>query len=301
MTPVVRELPGRPLGPYLARLRRGAGDPTHQRIGSTWFRATRTPLGAALIRLEEGRLVQAAAWGAGAEWALDQLPALLGDDDDPTEFCPEHPLLAEIWRRHPALRVGRTAAVWEAFAPAVIEQKVTGREAFAGFRGLTRRYGEPAPGPAVDPHSLAYGMMTPPDPAAWSQIPSWEWLKAEVDPRRSRVIVTAARRAAALERTLSADDADTRLQSLPGVGPWTSAEVRQRAHGDPDAWSDGDYHVPGMITLALTGEVLGNDACRELLEPYRGHRYRVQQLVELARIRPERHGPRRGLPTHFPR
>lgn len=300
--PVVRVLPGRPIGPYLARLRRGAGDPTHRRVGSTWFRATRTPLGPALLRLDEGRVVQAAAWGAGAMWVLEHVAALLGDDDDRTGFRPGHPLLAEAWRRHPALRVGRTRAVWEAFAPAVIEQKVTGREAFAGFRRLTRRYGDPAPGPAAEPDSPAYGMMTPPDPAGWARIPSWEWLRAEVDPKRSRTVVAAGRRAAALERTLEAPAlADDRLQSLPGVGPWTSAEVRQRAHGDPDAWSDGDYHVPGMISLALTGEVLDNDACRELLEPYRGHRYRVQQLVELARIRPERRGPRRSLPTHFPR
>lgn len=298
--PVRRILPGRELRPYLARLRRGPGDPTHRRIGATWFRATRTPLGSALLCLEEGRQLQATAWGDGADWVLTQLPALLGDTDNPDDFRPSHPLLAEIRRRHPGLRVGRTEGVWESFAPAAIEQKVTGQEAYAGFRRLVRRHGEPAPGPATDPESPAYGMMVPPDPASWARIPSWDWLRAEVDHKRSRTIVAAARRAAAMERTLGAPDADHRLQSLPGVGPWTSAEVRQRAHGDPDAWSVGDYHIPGMITLALTGQKLDNDACLEMLEPYRGHRYRVQQLVEVAGIRPERRGPRRTLPTHFP-
>ena len=61
-----------------------------------------------------------------------------------------------------------------------------------------------------------------------------------------------------------------------------------------------DYHIPGMITLALVGEVLDNDAAREVLEPYRGDRYRVQQLVVASGIRPERRGPRRTLPTHLP-
>lgn len=300
--PTVRRLPGRPLGPLLGRLRRGAHDPTHRRIGSTWFRATRTPCGPALLRLDEGSEVVAAAWGTGAEWVLDRLPGLLGDLDDPDGFRPEHPLLREALRRSPHLRVGRTHLVWEALAPAVIEQKVTGNEAYAGFRRLVRQFGEPAPGPArIDGHP-AHGLVCPPAPETWARIPSWTWLKAGIEPARSRTIVGAAGRAAAFERTLTAPaDADRRLRSLPGVGMWTSAEVRQRAHGDPDAWSDGDYHIPGMITLALAGEKLDNDAARELLEPYRGHRYRVQQLVEGLGIRPERRGPRRTLPTHFPR
>lgn len=269
-------------------------------MGRTWFRSTLTPAGPALLRVDEGSEIVAEAWGAGADWALDQLPALLGDGDDPAEFRPEHPWLREALRRLPHLAVGRTDAVWEAFAPAVIEQKVTGAEAFAGFRRLVRRYGTPAPGPAADRASPAYGMLCPPDPAAWRRIPSWEWLRAGVESARSRTVVAASARAAALERTLHAPDADARLRSLPGVGVWTSAEVRQRAHGDPDAWSDGDYHVPGMVTLALAGEALDNDTAREVLEPFRGHRYRVQQLVEHFGVRPERHGPRRSLPTHLP-
>lgn len=298
----VRRLPGRPLGPFLRRLRRGAGDPTHRRVGASWFRAVSAPTGPALLRVDEGREIEGYAWGAGAVWALDHLPGLLGDRDDPTGFRPEHPVLKEAQRRMPGLPVGRTDAVWEALAPAVIEQKVTGKEAFAGFRRLVHRHGTPAPGPGGQPGHPAYGMRCPPTPAAWALIPSWEWLQAGIEPARSRTVVTAARRADALERTLRVphDEADRRLRSLPGIGPWTSAEVRQRAHGDPDAWSDGDYHVPGMITLALVGEALDNDAARELLEPYRGHRYRVQQLVELMGIRPERHGPRRTLPTHLP-
>lgn len=300
-TPRVRRLPGRPLGPFLFRLRRGPGDPTHRRVGSTWFRATLTPVGPALLRLDEGPETRAEAWGDGADWVLEHIPELLGDHDFPEEFLPRHALLREAVRRAPALRVGRTGAVWEAFAPAVIEQKVTGAEAFAGFRRLVRRYGSPAPGPARDPRSPAGGMVCPPSPEAWGRIPSWEWLKAGIEPARSRTIVAATRRAAALERTLGTPDADRRLQSLPGVGVWTSAEVRQRAQGDPDAWSDGDYHVPGIITFALVGEALDNDAAREILEPYRGHRYRVQQLVGQLGVRPERHGPRRTLPTHFPR
>ena len=82
---------------------------------------------------------------------------------------------------------------------------------------------------------------------------------------------------------------------------WTAAETAQRALGDADAVSFGDYHVAKNITWALTGEALDDDACAELLVPYAGHRYRVQRLLELdGAMRPRRGArmaPRRHLPT----
>ena len=297
---LTRSLPARPLAPYLGRLRRGPGDPTHRYVDGCWWRASSTPQGPALLAIRCTDEVRGYAWGAGAAWVLEQLPELLGDADDGADFRPSHPLLAETRRRHPGLRVGRTGLVTESLVPAVLEQKVTGAEAYRAHRLLIRRYGTPAPGPAHQVGAAAYGMVCPPTAEQWARIPSWEWLRAGVEQKRSRTAVGAVRRAAAVERTLGRTgvDAHIALCSLPGVGAWTSAEVRQRAHGDPDAWSTGDYHIPGMITLALTGEVLDNDAAEEILGPYRGHRYRVQQLVELAGVRPERHGPRRSLPTH---
>ena len=133
-------------------------------------------------------------------------------------------------------------------------------------------------------------------------MPTWRYLAAGVEERRYRTLVQGAGRAAALQRTLAMEGsaADRALRSLPGVGPWTSAEVRQRAHGDADAWSIGDYHVGKDITYALTGEALDDDACLEILEPYRGHRYRVQLLLMLAGPRLPRRGPRMTLPSHTP-
>lgn len=286
-------------------LRRGSGDPTHRRIGNGWLRASRTPAGPVLIMVGgTGRTVRARAWGDGADWALDQLPRLLGADDDPSGFTPlpEHPPLVEAHRRFPYFRVGRTERVIEAILPSCIEQVVTGKEAFRAWRLLVTEYGEPAPGPGGDPESPAYGMRVPPAPEVWARVPSWKFLMAGVEQRRSRPLVRAAGRAAALERTLAMSfaHADRALQSLPGIGPWTSAEVRQRAHGDPDAWSIGDYHVGKAITWALTGEKLDDDACTEILEPYRGHRFRVQALLGMAGHTPPRRGPRMTLPTHTP-
>lgn len=295
---------GARLAPILGLSRRGPGDPTHRRLGSLWLRTTRTPMGPALIKIiASSRTVSARAWGEGAGWVLDRLPRLVGVEDDLEGFRPrpEHPTLVAAHRRFTDFRIGRTDAVFEAMAPACLEQVVTGVEAYRAWRLLVGEYGELAPGPAADPDSPAYGMRLPPRPEVWARVPSWKFLAAGVEQRRSRTLVTTAARAAALERTLTdPPGADRALRSLPGVGPWTSAEVRQRAHGDPDAWSIGDYHVGKGITWALTGEPLDDDACEELLEPYRGHRFRVQMLLMMAGLRPPRRGPRFALPTHTP-
>ena len=106
-----------------AQLRRGSGDPTHRRVGDIHLRATRTPVGPALIKIiANGPQVSARAWGEGAEWSLDQLPRLLGAADDPRGFQPrlEHGPLLEACRRYGHYRVGRTEAVFEALAPACI-------------------------------------------------------------------------------------------------------------------------------------------------------------------------------------
>lgn len=301
--------PGRRLSweVLLGAHRRGPGDPTHRRVGTPrnphWWRATRNGSGAALLQLTtDTDEVVARAWGAGADEALDGVPALLGSEDDLTGFRPAHPLVAEAHRRHPDLRLGRSGAVGEALFPACLEQVVTGSEAYSAFRSLVNRYGESAPGPAQEPHSPAYGMRLPPTARAWATIPSWDYLAAGVEQRRSSPLVAAARRGDALERTLQLDSvaADRALQSLPRIGPWTSAETRQRAHGDADAWSIGDYHVGDAITYALRGEKLGDSVALELLEPYAGHRFRAQVLIMTAAGLPPRRGPRRTLPTHTP-
>jgi 3-methyladenine DNA glycosylase/8-oxoguanine DNA glycosylase len=288
-------------GATLSILRRGAADPTFRvdPDGTIW-RGIRTPEGTATLRLEsrpaEGE-VRCTAWGAGAEWALDSVPAMLGAGDDPAGFVPKHPVLADAHRRRPHWRVCRTGLVMEALVPAIIEQKVTGEEALGAFRAMVYRFGERGPGAGA-----GRGVWVQPSAEAVRFIPSWEWLRLPVDPARSRAVVRAAQVAPAVERTagLPADAVDRRLRSLPGVGVWTSAEVRFRAHGDADAVSFGDYHIARNVGWALTGEELDDDGLAELLEPYRPHRYRVQRLVELTGLGRPRRGPRMAPRRHLP-
>nr|WP_284290061.1 CDP-glycerol glycerophosphotransferase family protein [Angustibacter aerolatus] len=114
-------------------------------------------------------------------------------------------------------------------------------------------------------------MRVPPSAQTLTRIPSWEWLQASIDGKRSAAVVRSAQVAGRLEATIGMPhaEAERRLTAVPGVGTWTAAEVRQRAHGDPDAVSFGDYHVAKNITWALTGQVQDDDA---LLEPARAVR-----------------------------
>jgi 3-methyladenine DNA glycosylase/8-oxoguanine DNA glycosylase len=199
--------------------------------------------------------------------------------------------------------VCRTAAVFEALAAAALEQRVTGGEAHAAWRMLVTSFGEVAPGPAGVRGTFAAGMRVPPAPRQWAAIPSWEWLRAGVEEARRRVVLGAAAVAHRLERTvgLPGEEAARALRTVPGVGVWTAAEVRQRAHGDPDAFSWNDFHVAKNVSWALAGEVLDDAGCAELVECYRGHRYRVQRLLELEGVTRPRRAPRMTLPTHLPK
>ncbi|HEU0237561.1 MAG TPA: hypothetical protein VFR14_14075 [Candidatus Limnocylindrales bacterium] len=267
---------------------RGPGDPA-MRVGrTTAVRATRTPDGPAAIGLElVAGAVRAEAYGPGAERVLAGLPALLGLDDDPSVLVPANPLVAELARRLRGLRIGRTGAVMEALVPAILEQKVTGQEASRAYRGLVRRFGEPAPGP--------FGLRLLPAPETLATLPYHAFHPLGVEQRRADVIRRAARVAARLEEAvgMDADAAEARLRSVNGVGAWTAAEVRARALGDPDTVSVGDFHLKHLVAWTLAGEPRGTDErMLELLEPYRGQRGRVIRLLEASGLAAPRFGPR---------
>lgn len=301
---VRRFVSGRPLDLRLTldRLARGPYDPTTRRApdGETW-RTSRLASGPVTYRLVQAapREVLCHAWGPGADEALETLPDLLGERDDPDGFVPPAPL-RETHRRAGGLRVPRTGRVLEALVPAILEQRVQTVAAWRSWSSLVRRYGEPAPGPAGDG-----GMLVVPDAAAWAAVPSWEWHRAGVDPGRARTVVAAARVARRLEECAAVLDAHgataahARLQVVPGVGPWTAAEVAQRALGDADAVSVGDYHLSKAVGWALVGERVDDERMLELLAPYAPHRYRVVRLLEVSgRGRPPRRGPKLSIQDH---
>jgi 3-methyladenine DNA glycosylase/8-oxoguanine DNA glycosylase len=278
---------------------RGTGDPTGRISSRAAVRVTRTPDGPATLLIElRATAAEAEAWGPGAERVLEGLPGLLGLLDDPTGFEPElHPVVADLARRRPGVRIGWTGAVFEALFPAILEQKVTGMEASGAYHGLIRRYGEPAPGPVATGQQL----RLQPAPEVLAALPYYDYHPFGLEQRRAETLRRVARDAARLEglaagvgsRVEIGTAAGAALRRYPGIGPWTVAEVTVRALGDPDAVSVGDFHLPAVVAFALAGETRADDArMLELLEPWHGHRARVVRLIELSGIGPPRRGPR---------
>jgi 3-methyladenine DNA glycosylase/8-oxoguanine DNA glycosylase len=286
------------LSATLAPYRRGPGDPTMRISRDAVARAFRVRSGPVSVLLRrQGARLTGEAWGPGALEILDRLASLVGLDDDPTGFEPRlHPLIAELARRRPGIRLPRTGAVLDVLVPAILEQKVTGTEAFRAFRRLVLVHGEPAPGPL--------GLRLAPSPATLAGLPSWSFPPLGIEPRRGALLRRVASEADRLEALAEgclaparggagAEELTARLTAFRGIGPWTAAEVTLRALGDADAVSLGDFHLPNLVAWALAGEPRGTDARMvELLEPWRGHRARVVRLLETSGIAAPRYGPR---------
>ena len=274
----------------LAPLSRGLGDPTMRLTGGRVWRAMRTPDGpAAIALLLHGGELRAEAWGPGAERALSDVPTLLGLRGAPPPIPSGHPLVADLARRLPGVRIPRSGAVLESLVPAILEQKVTGQEARRAWLGLVRVHGEPAPGPPE------WRLRLGPSPSILAALPYYAYHPFGVERRRAELIRRVAARAAWFEAIvdLPLAEAYARLTAVPGIGPWTAAEVGARALGDDDAVSVGDFHLPNLVAFALAGEARGTDErMLELLEPYRPQRARVVRLLELSGIRAPRYGPR---------
>jgi 3-methyladenine DNA glycosylase/8-oxoguanine DNA glycosylase len=268
--------------------RRGLHDPQLQTRGEHVIRATRTADGPATVEIRRlGDRIEVEAWGPGADRAIDAAPAFIGLDDDRSGFAPANRLLADLDRRRPGLRIGRSGAVLEALIPAILEQKVTGTEARRAYRGIIAGWGEPAPGP--------FGLRLMPPPEVLAGIPYHAFHPLGVERRRADLVRAVAARANRFEEVvvMPLPAAYARLRAMPGIGPWTAAEVALRALGDRDAVSVGDYHLPSLVAYALAGERKATDErMLELLEPFRGHRGRVIRLLEDSGIGPEAHGPR---------
>lgn len=276
----------------LAALRHGPGDPTLRfEPGGIVWRATRTPRGAATIRLEPRAAGwRVLAWGDGAEQAVAALPRLLGAEDDPSQLVLPQGPLRQLAGRLRGLRFGRSDDVMGSLLPAVIEQKVAGREAQRSWRALVLRWGERAPGPG--------DLWLAPRPDVLAAIPWFDLHELGLEQRRATTLIRVARAARSLEACveLPRPAALARLRSVHGVGAWTAAETARAAFGDPDALSLGDFHTPNLVAWALAGEPRGDDTrMLELLEPYRGQRARLVRLLELGGIRAPRYGPRRPL------
>jgi 3-methyladenine DNA glycosylase/8-oxoguanine DNA glycosylase len=264
-----------------------------------------------LLDPARGDLVEALAWGPGADEAISQAPLWVGSADDWSGFdapaflasLPES--VAATRRARPGLRLGAAGSLLDTLVAVVLEQRVTGLEAHGAWKMLVQEFGERTE-PVPD---VPREMYFPPTPEAWLAVPSWRWHAARVDSARRNTIASVARRASALARLerqhapgVASLDSLVRLEraltSLPGVGVWTVAETLQRTHGSPDHVSFGDFHVAHLVGQALTGRRTDDAGMARLLSPWAGQRQRVVRLIAASGAKNPSYGPRLAPNDH---
>ena len=272
----------------LAPLRRGPHDPTCRIEAGAWWRATRTSGGPATLRLAAlaDGTIHVDAWGPGSADAFELAPGWCGLLDDPSGFRADG-IVGELHRRNPGLRICRTDAIFEALVPSVLEQRVSGLEAYRSWRRLVRGFSERAPGPLE--------LWLPPEPRRVAAEPYTRFHDFEIEAGRANTLRRSAARADGLERfvTRTPAEATRALTSLPGIGAWTAAVVTAVTHGDADAVPVGDYGLPGLVGHVLANERDADDArMLELLEPFAPQRGRALRLLTLSGMHPKRRAPR---------
>ena len=260
--------------------------------GPDLWRAEDFASGPATLRIRRvGHVAEVNAWGPGLEAAIDKVPGLLGAHDDPGRLKPVDAVVAGWIKQFPHRRMTRTGTIWEHLLPTIAGQKVPGPNNKAAWQAMLHRWGRPAEGPAPQTLRLA------PDPELIAGLAYHEFHRFDIERKRAEIIIEVGRRALRLEEaaTMEPPAARQRLEAIRGIGPWSSSIVVQLCHGDPDSVIVGDYWIPSYVAWHLAGERLADDQrMLELLEPYKGHRARVQGFAKAAG-EPPRRGPRLAL------
>ncbi|HJL39748.1 MAG TPA: hypothetical protein RMG48_00460 [Myxococcales bacterium LLY-WYZ-16_1] len=268
----------------------GKLDPTFRLAAGGLERAVHTPDGPGVIRIEtrDRRGFEVQAWGPGRAWLLDRSLGMLGVDDGSDRFRPDHPRLRRMHRGLAGLRLCRSPTVFETFVTVVLQQRVAWRDAVRSFLDLVRSFAEPAP---------QSSLRCFPAPAVFRDLDLARYRWAGVDAQRARTLIQGATSWRRLEALADRDPIESarRLQSLPGVGVWTSQSVLGFGLGWADAVPAGDHDLPRLVGAVLADEPRADDArMLELLAPFRGHRWRVIRLLHESGVPPPRFGPRRG-------
>jgi 3-methyladenine DNA glycosylase/8-oxoguanine DNA glycosylase len=218
---------------------------------------------------------------------LDAFVAQFPVNDGAESFQPAHPVLRRLARGFPGLRLLRVPWTFDVAAGAVLQQRVRWRDAYDDFRRIAERWGTKTP----------FGTAFP-TAAQLAAVPVPRLEAGGIDPKRARALIGLAR--AEAERPFLHNAADKaalrqRLLSIPGIGPWTTETILGFAYGDADAVPTGDLHLPSLVSSVLAAEPDGTDErMLELLEPFRGQRFRAVRLLWWA----ERHAPYALRPLH---
>ena len=237
-------------------------------------------------RVADGRL-DVELQGAGATWLVPRLDGLFGLTDTPERFQPVG-RVRDLWRRMPGAHLPRLPLVFQRLVQLVLQQLVKWQDAAAAWKTILLTFGEPAPGP--------WQLTMPPTADRMSRLGDYDLVGCGILPRQARTILAVAREQARMERLAREDRAELIrfLNRLPGIGEWTIQYLLGSGLGEADAVLTGDYGLPHAIAWLLLKKARSNDEeMIRLLEPYRGHRFRVIHLIHQANLHAPRFGPRR--------
>lgn len=256
----------------------GAFDPTATVNAGRFTKCFATDHGVVRIALgfAKGELTIEGS-GRGADEIAEQWVGEFPPDDGRDAFAPEPVLLARLHRANRGLRLVRVPWMFDVAASAVLQQRVTFVEAASEWRSIVRSLG----------NSSELGQAFP-TASTLARVPTWKLESLGIDPKRARALVALAREEvfrSFLHRDTPPAQLRARLLSIRGVGPWTAETILGFGAGDPDALPTGDLYLPHLVTWALAREPRGSDTrMLELMEPFRGHRFRVARLLQQARI-----------------
>ncbi|QCX27017.1 DNA-3-methyladenine glycosylase 2 family protein [Nocardioides jishulii] len=252
--------------------------------GATYARSLALPHGPATVEVrlpqEEraGRLAHAVASFALTDLrdlgaATARVRGLLDADCDPVavgEVLGADPLLADVVRRVPGLRVPGHVDGYEAAVRAVLGQQVT----LAGARRLTQQLvamlGEPIASEVEGLDRLF------PAPDALASLPDGALGMPASRHRALRSVAQAVLRGDVVpDRGADRSCVRESMLALDGVGPWTADYVAMRALGEPDAFLPADTGTRAALAQ------LGEDPARavEIAERWRPWRSYAQMYL----------------------
>ena len=232
---------------------------------------------AAIEVARDGMELDVRAYGCDAEELVEETAAGLRQDDGYRCFNTGDTGVLRLHRMLPGLRVVRVPWLYDMTCSAILQQRIRTVDAMRDWRRITQRFGMAAP----------LGMRAFPPAEALAAVPQFELERMGIDAKRANTLLRFAKemRFVSLRTTMDFTQLRQTLMRVCGIGPWTTETVMGYGAGDTDAAIPGDLHLPRVICYALAGEMQGTDErMMELLEPFRGHRFRIIRLLSAAGV-----------------
>lgn len=272
----------------------GRFDPTINLADDSIQVAMQTPEGGVTIaathfrnRASDSSILRVECYGDGNKWIAERVPSLFGFEDQLDQFQPTGKL-GQLAKQLSGARLPKLPVVFHRLVQIVLQQLVSWSDALHGWKTIVQRYGEDAPGP--------FPLRLPPTADRLSKLAYFDLVECGVLPRQARIILHLAKEANRIERLASKgpDDVSKVLLAIPGIGSWTVEHLLGTSLGVADAVLIGDYGLPHTVAWFFNEQARSNDdEMLQLLEPYRGDRFRVINLLWQSGINAPRRGPKR--------